>query len=76
MRNAQFSNDQTAIEALGPARQDFEAWMAALDAEHRKFGQPYGKDDIWDCTGPACWIDAFREGLSPADALEEDFSNA
>lgn len=76
MRDTPYANDRAALEKLGAARQDFEAWMEALGAEHRKLGSPYGEGDVWDNTGPACWIDYFSEGVSPADALAEDLSNA
>ena len=75
MRDTSYPNDQAELEKLGAARQDFEAWMTALDAAHRKLGSPYGEGDLWDTTGPSCWIEFFREGVLPAGALIEDLSN-
>lgn len=74
MRDSKYPMDQAQLEALGPRRQEFEAWMAALNMESKKSGEPYGKGDIWDTTGPACWISFFEDNYTPADALEEDMT--
>ena len=77
MRTTPYPQDQAEIEALGASRQDFETWMALLEHEHQAAGCPYGSpgEDIWDATGPACWIPYFKEGTSPAAALSEDLSS-
>lgn len=76
MRETEYPNDMKALIKLGPRRQEFEAWMDALDTEHSKRGAPYGEKSVWDITGPACWIEFFEEGFEPGEALEEDLSNA
>lgn len=77
MRDSKYPGDQAELEALGPRRQEFEAWMRELDAEAKKNADTYGvygKGDIWDTTGPACWISFFEDGFTPAEALFEDMT--
>jgi hypothetical protein len=75
MRATEYPNDTKALIKLGPRRQEFEAWMDVLDAEHVKRGSPYGEKSVWDITGPKCWIEFFTDGWEPAEALDEDLSN-
>ena len=53
---------------------DFVDWMKRLDAEHKKTGSFYGQGSLWSLTGAACWLPWFRDGVTPEDALAEDFA--
>ena len=74
MQDVVYPADVDALQHLGSSRQDFEAWMDVLDVEHVKQGSPYGADTLVKLTGVKCWIDYFKEGSSPKDALDEDLS--
>lgn len=70
-----YSNDAQALTELGPSRQDFEAWLVEIDAEHQRRGSPYGDGPLASTTGVACWVEFFKEGYSPVGALDEDATN-
>lgn len=67
-------SDIDAVKRLGPQRQEFEAWLDALNAEHAKRGSPYGDGPLQMTTGISCWIGYFKDAYSPSEALEEDQS--
>ena len=58
-------------------RTKFDAWMVELEIAHQKACRPYGeKKPLAEITGPMCWFSFFEDGWEPADALDEDLSNA
>ena len=56
-------------------RDQFSSWLDRLEAEMSKAGDPYGAGKVEDATGLECWVDCFRDGTSPKDALQEDLSH-
>jgi hypothetical protein len=73
--NERFPADIEMLAKMTPeARDAFEKFMADLDAEHAKIGSPYGRGSLWQLTGAECWSAFHEDGMSPADALDEDMS--
>lgn len=52
---------------------DFNAWCDQVDAYGRERGCDF---DYTHHTGRECWRDAFEDGVTPRDALDEEFSCA
>lgn len=72
---ATFASDIALLANLKPeARESFERFMADLDAEHVKRNSPYGRGSLWQITGAECWHAFHEDGMSPADALDEDMT--
>lgn len=54
----------------------FSDWLERLDKHHAEVGAPYGDGSLIRITGAGCWWDYFYNEYEPAEALEEDMSNA
>ncbi|WP_061026294.1 hypothetical protein [Bradyrhizobium sp. CCH5-F6] len=73
--NERFPADLDLLAKLKPETRDaFEKFMVDLDAEHVKREAPYGRGSLWQITGAECWYSFFEDGMSPAEALDEDMS--
>jgi hypothetical protein len=61
------------MEELMPQQTlDFQQWLAELDrlsVEKYEYEEPISK-----ATGADCWKDAYDEGFSPEDAMQEELS--
>lgn len=73
--DVRYPNDAEAMRSLGASRQDFEAWMKELDAQHARRNHPYGAGPLSHSTGLSCWLEFFKDGYNPMEAIEEDHSN-
>lgn len=71
--NERFPADLELLAKITPEnREGFEKYMTELDAEHAKRDAPYGRGSFWQITGAECWYAFYEDGMSPAEALDED----
>ena len=61
-------------KVIGARRSAFEAWMVELEKEYERRGSPAGPQ-LSAQTGLVCWLEFFDDGYTPAEALDEDWSN-
>ena len=54
---------------------DFDTWLNELNAEAARRDYA-GANQFWQGTGADCWRDSFDDGMTPAEALAEDETNA
>lgn len=73
-----FQEDKDLIESLSPNElSKFEDWFAELNAENLKRDNAfYSGESLEKATGVKCWFDFFVDGYTPAEALDEDLTNA
>lgn len=73
----QFKSDEDFLNGLpADTRQAFLDWFVELNKANTNERAFYANQPLETATGIGCWFGFFKSGLTPEEALDEDFACA